>query len=172
MANTTMTPAQKEQLRLDIIAKQQVGQPFFGIVNEDFMAIYYNVLTAIQVEKTLLSKHDILTATSQEATTFAWAAGAYITRAAGERDAFREMFNSTGSVNPSLASIKAAFADIFSGVGGAGNRTHITAMSKRLCNRVEALSAVGTGTLISPAVLGFEGTVNGQFISNIINQVG
>jgi len=86
--------------------------------------------------------------------------GANITRSQGERDAFREIFNSTGTVNPSLASIKAAFADIFSGTGGAVNRTHITAMSKRKANRLEKIFATGTGTLASPGTLVVEGDVD------------
>lgn len=114
------------------------------------------------VTKTELSRHDILTGTSSDGTTFTWTGAAYITRAQGERDAFREMFNSTGTVNPSLPSITAAFNDIFSGAGGAVNRTHITAMSKRLANRMEkALSTTpGTGTSVSPATLTVVGEIS------------
>lgn len=100
---------------------------------------------AYYVKRTSLSRHDILTGTSDEGTTFAWAAGAYITRNQGERDAFREMFNDTGTVDPWLPTILAAFADIFSGAGGAGNRAHIVAMSRRPATRFEALYASGAG---------------------------
>lgn len=120
------------------------------------------------VTKTTLSRHDILTATSLEGTTFAWAGGAYITRAQGERDAFREMFNSTGTVNPTTASIQAAFTDIFSGAGGVGNRAHIVAMGKRKATRAEKALATGTGTLIAPAALTFEGNIGSQEMSNIL----
>lgn len=166
-----LSPAQKTTLRLDIIAKQAIGQPLFGVTDEQPIANYYNATTSTVVERTSLSRHEVLTATSPEATTFTWTAGAYITRSQGERDAFREIFNSTGSVNPSMASIKAAFADIFSGAGGATNRTHITAMSKRVCSRLEALFAVGAGTLASPSTLFFEGTVTPQNIADVVNGV-
>ena len=107
-----------------------------------------------------LSRHEILTGTSELSTTFSWAGGSYITRSQGERDAFREMFNSTGTVDPSLASIKAAFADIFSGTGGAGNRTHIDAMSKRRALRIEKILATGNGAFSTPSTLGYEGTIS------------
>ena len=70
------------------------------------------------------------------------------------------MFNSTGTVNPTLSSITAAFDDIFSGPGGLTNRTHITAMSKRVATRFERLFATGTGTLIIPGTLVVEGKVS------------
>lgn len=119
---------------------------------------------AFVVERTVLSKHEILTGTSSTGTTFAWAAGAYITRSQGERDAFREMFNSTGTVNPSLPSIKAAFADIFSGAGGLPNRSHITALSKRRASVVEKLFATGVGSDASPATLVYEGVLPGDMV--------
>ena len=59
----------------------------------------------------------------------------------------------------SLDSIKAAFADIFSGAGGAGNRTHIDAMSKRKALRIEKILATGNGAFATPSALGFEGTI-------------
>jgi hypothetical protein len=120
------------------------------------------------VWKRTLSRHDILTGTSSEATTFSWAAGAYITRSQGERDAFREMFNSTGNVNPALPTIQAAFNDIFSGAGGAGNRAHILAMSKRKASRVEKLFTTGTGSGASPGALVYEGPITPDDVGNAL----
>lgn len=114
------------------------------------------------VWRTSLARHDILTGTSIEGTTFTWTGGAYITRSQGERDAFREMFNSTGSVNPRTPTIISAFNDIFSGAGGATNRAHIEAVSKRKATRVEKITASGTGSLASPATLSFEGAISGE----------
>lgn len=108
---------------------------------------------AFWVYKTSLSRHNILTETSVDTTTFAWAGAAYITRAQGERDAFREMFNSSDTVNPSAVPIQAAFLDIFSGPGGVGNRAHIAAMSRRPASVLEKLLAIGTGTSVAPATL-------------------
>lgn len=117
------------------------------------------------VERTSLTKHEIITGTSSTGSTFNWAGAGYITRAQGEREAFNAMFNSTGSVDPSRPAIKAAFADIFSGTGNAlANRNHILALSKRPASVVEKLFATGTGTDASPATLVFEGTLSGDLV--------
>lgn len=165
------TPAQLQTLKAAIAAEtDQTFVEYRTANNEQGMADWYNEETspAFVVWRTSLSRHDILTGTSKDGTTFAWAGGAYITRNQGERDAFREMFNSTGTVNPSLASIKAAFVDIFSGTGGAGNRAHIAAMSKRVAKRIEKVFASGTGSDASPGTATFEGTVNAQNISDAL----
>lgn len=117
---------------------------------------------AFIVERTTLSMHEIITGTSSAGSTFGWAGAGYISRTQGERDAFNRMFNSTGTVNPSLPSIKAAFADIFSGAGGLPNRNHIAALSKRSATVAEKLYATGTGSDASPAKLVFEGDVAGD----------
>lgn len=116
-----------------------------------------------------LSRHNILTGTSLEGTVFTWTSGAYITRSQGERDAFREIFNSTGAVDPRLPSITAAFNDIFSGAGGASNRTHIAAMAKRRATYIEKILATGTGSLQSPATLNFEGPIQPHEVESARN---
>lgn len=120
------------------------------------------------VWKTMLPRHDILTATSLEGTTFTWTGGAYITRSQGERDAFREMFNSTGAVNPTVPNIRAAFDDIFSGAAGLVNRTHINAISKRKALLIEKILATGTGTLASPASMTYEGILDPSHVVEIM----
>jgi hypothetical protein len=158
----SLSPEQYAVLKADILASPDMNTLPLTSTGTAAIQKLYNAaaVPAFQVTKTSLSRHDILTGTSGEGTTFSWAGGAYITRSQGERDAFREMFNSTGTVNPTLASITAAFSDIFSGAGGLGNRTHITAMSKRVATRFERLFATGTGTLISPGTLVLEGNVS------------
>lgn len=112
------------------------------------------------VWKTSMSRHDILTAQSVDGTVFTWAGTGYISRSQGERDAFRELFNSTGSVVPTAPNVIAAFNDIFSGAGGAANRAHVTSIGKRTARRIEAILAVGAGTLLSPSTMTVEGTVS------------
>lgn len=134
--------------------------------NLQCVADRFNGASAVIVWRTALSRHEILAGKSAEGTTFAWAGGAYITRSQGERDAFREMFNSTGTVDPSLPSIQAAFTDVFSGPGGLSNRTHITALSKRAATKFEAIFSTGTGTTQSPASVGKYTT--GEYIQGAI----
>ena len=65
-------------------------------------------------------------------------------------------------VNPSLASIRQFFDDIFSGAGGVNTRAALLALWKRspTATKLEKIFATGTGTDASPATLGFEGTVS------------
>jgi len=157
-----MTPQQLTTLKAAILAETNaefVGYRTNG--QNGLMAQWLNgtLSPAFYVKRTVLSRHEILTGTSDDGTIFAWAAGAYISRNQGERDAFREMFNDTGTVDPWLPTILAAFADIFSGAGGAGNRAHIQAMSRRPCTRAERIYAVGVGSKASPATAVFDGSV-------------
>lgn len=163
-----MTPEQLTTLKTAILAETDVAFVAARTAGAtQAMADFFNAdaAPAFYAWRRSLSRHEILTGTSDDGTTFAWAAGAYITRSQGERDAFREMFNSTGSVNPSLTSIQAAFSDIFSGTGGAGNRAHITAMSRRPVTKVERLFATGTGSKAAPGTAGFEGEIRSDDIS-------
>lgn len=153
-------PAQLDTLKAAINAETDsefVGYRTAGSTGQ--MAEWLSLVASptYYVRRSTLSRHEILTGTSDDNTTFAWAGAAYIGRTQGERDAFREMFNSTGQVDPWLATIQAAFNDIFSGAGGAGNRTHITAMSRRPARRIEKIFATGAGTKASPSVMGYEG---------------
>lgn len=166
VAQQNLTPAQLVTLKAFINTNPAwVALPLTNAAGQ-MIADELNALAspAFVVERTVLTKHEIITGTSSGGTTFAWAGAAYITRSQGERDAFREMFNSTGSVNPSLPSIKAAFLDIFSGAGGLPNRTHIIALSKRRASLVEKLFATGTGTDAAPATLVYEGVLPGDMV--------
>lgn len=162
-----MTPAQLLTLRTAIDnTPAWAATPNNGDGHVDLAALLNAPATpAYYVKRSTLTRHEIVTGTSDDNTTFSWAAGGYITRAQGERDAFREMFNSTGTVNPWLPSILAAFADIFSGAGGLGNRNHITAMSRRLGSEVEkVMKTAGAGTKADPATMGFESPVTPSLI--------
>lgn len=125
------------------------------------------------VYKSVMSRHELLTGTGPDGTTFTWggSTGGYINRSQGERDAFREMFNSTGSVNPALVNIQTAFADIFSGAGAGAvaNRAHVAGMSRRKATRVEKLFSSGTGSTASPATLRYEGGVTISDVSGMFN---
>lgn len=166
-----LTTEQLQTLKVAILAETDAGFVAARTAgNNTLMAQFYAVEAAptFYVWRKELSRHEILTGTSDDSTTFAWAAGAYITRSQGERDAFREMFNSSGSVDPSLAPIQAAFNDIFSGAGGAGNRAHITALSRRTVNRGERIFATGTGTKLAPGAAGYDGTLSSDDIRNAL----
>lgn len=67
-------------------------------------------------------------------------------------------YNPSG-INPSVASNRAFFDDIFSGVGGANTRVSLLATWKRLAKLGEKILATGTGSDAVPATLGFEGNL-------------
>lgn len=126
------------------------------------------------VWKTKLLKHELTDETSSTGTTFTWggATGGYISRSQGERDAWREIWNSKLSVNPSLANVRTAIDDIFSGsgAGAQNNRAHFTAMAKRKATLAEkVLKASGTGSDASPAILGFEGVMEPGDVGAILD---
>lgn len=60
-------------------------------------------------------------------------------------------------IDPSQASSRAFFDDIFSGAGGVLTRASLAVLWKRQASRLEVLFATGTGTDASPATLGYEG---------------
>jgi hypothetical protein len=120
--------------------------------------------------RTLITKNEIVATTSGDGTIFAWTGTGFITRAQGERDAWRELFNSTDTVNPSLANVRQAFADIFSGVTAPApaNRAHLLAISRRKATLAERRLATGTGSTAVPGFFTFEGGIAIEDIGGIL----
>lgn len=136
------------------------------------LADYYNTNASpdFYVWRTSVTQQEYTNAIGPNSTTFNWAGtGGYIARSQGERDAFRAIFNAgeSNSVNPSLANVRAAFDDIFSGsgAGAVNNRTHMMDVSKRKATRLEKLFATGTGSSVSPALMVVEGVISPSEIS-------
>jgi hypothetical protein len=76
------------------------------------------------------------------------------------------------SFNPSRADIRSYWSNTFSGtLGGAGQATRdaLDALWRRNATNVEKIFASGTGTTVSPAILGFEGMVSHVDIQNARN---
>ena len=164
---SNLNAAQLVVLKADILADPALNsQP----QNEDgafAIAAVYNtiVIPDFFVFRTKVSKSDIVNMVSPTGTTFSWSgAGGFIARSIQEQTAWQEIFNSDEQVNPSLANVRQAFLDIFSGAGAAAvaNKTHLAAMSWRKATRVEKLFATGTGTTVSPALMAFEGPLSLQ----------
>lgn len=116
------------------------------------------------VWRSKVTQADYVSTTSLDGTTWSWTT--YIQRSQGERDGWREMFADTGAVNPSNANVRAGFADVFSGAGGATQRTHLTSMSRRKATRGEKVFATPTvggsgqrGSSANPDTMGFEGSL-------------
>lgn len=159
-----LTAAQLILLKNDILADPVlVAKPNTNDGNSEIAAAYGVVAVPdFWVWRTRVAREELVNSVGPDGTTFSWTGAGYITRSQGERDAFREMFGAQGVVNPSLANVRAAFVDIFSGgtAPAPANRTHLAAVSRRLALRVEMVLASGAGSTASPAVMGYEGTIN------------
>lgn len=116
------------------------------------------------VSRTRVTQAEIVGSTSLDGTTWSWPV--FIGRSQGERDGWREMFADTGYINMALPNIVQGLQDIFSGVSGAAQRTHLLAVRRRLANRAEKLFSSGTGSTASPATMTVEGTLTYQDILN------
>ena len=71
-----------------------------------------------------------------------------------------------GGVNPSNASVRAFFDDIFSGAAGTNTRVALSALWRRNARLIEKILATGTGSEASPATLSFEGAVSPADVHN------
>lgn len=164
-----LTSAQLTAIKNDIAADNTLNS-FPN--NEDgaaAIAAIYNVGAAPSywVWRTFVSDSDMYEQTSLDATTWSWSI--YIGRSQAERDAWRQMVNMKGGINPSLANTRAGYADIFSGAGGLAQRTHLTSLGRRTASRVEKLLAVATvggvgqrGITTNPDTMGSEGPIGLQ----------
>lgn len=163
----SLTQAQRDVLRAAVLADPTIGGlDYVGTADNDQTAAdWLNAIASPDfiLWKQAVTRHEIQVDTSEQGTTFTWGgtAGGYINRSQGERDAWKELFNQTGSVDPSMPNVQTAFADIFSGTGAGAvnNRAHIANMCRRRASRAEKLLAVGTGSVASPAKATSQGQV-------------
>lgn len=117
------------------------------------------------VWRTSVDLGEIVSVTTADGTIWSWTS--YIARSQGERDAWREMFATTGKINFAQANIIQGLNDIFSGAGAApaAQRTHLFTTGRRLATRGEKLFTTGTGSTAAPGLLVFEGALTPQDIS-------
>lgn len=167
-----LTPNQLAALKADILADPALAAQSGTPDGRFAIAAAYNVTASpgYWVWKTYVTKAEVVQSTSLDGTTFNWTGNGFITRSAGELAAWENLFNASGSINPSLPNVRQAFQDIFSGSGNAAaNRTHMAAVCRRLATRSEKLFASGSGSTGSPSVMGFEGTITFSDVDAALN---
>ena len=161
-----LTIAQSQVVKNDIIADPVLNAYPNNSDGNTAIALAYDAVAApdFWVWRTRVSKREYTNEASVDGTLFNWTGTGYIGRSAGERDAWRELFNEQGFVNPSMANVRQAVQDIFSGATppAPANRTHLLTVSRRKTTRIEKLLATGTGSTASPATMGFEGSLTYQ----------
>lgn len=102
--------------------------------------------------KSSLNKHDLIEQPDVDSTPAATAfaggggTGSYIDRSQGERDGWRELWNSLLLCKPYLANVRVMFFDIFSGAAALAqmNRRHFWARAQRVVTVGEKLFVVAT----------------------------
>lgn len=129
--------------------------------NATFSPTYWVWRSAIPVK-------EIYAITTADATVWSWTI--YIARSVGERDAWREL-TSSGSISAALLNVRQGIADIFSGAGGAAQRTHLLTIGRREARRIEQLFATGAGSTATPGVMAYEGTVTYLDIAHALRGV-
>lgn len=159
-----LTNAQLLTLKNDILADPVLST--FPPHEDGAFAILalYNVTATpdFWVWRTQVPKDEIVGVTTAEGTVWSWTI--FINRSQGERDGWRAMINGAESLNFSLANVRQGLQDIFSGAGGAAQRTHLFTIGRRKATRIEKLFATGTGSTASPALMQFEGSLTVQEI--------
>lgn len=163
-----LTDAQVVTLKADILADPVLAAEPMNSDGAFAIAAAYNLeatpLTPFWVWRTLVTKNEMTSNTSDVATTFSFPQ--LIARTVQEQFGWRELFNGSDSCNPSLPNVRQGFADVFSGAqaGPVAQRAHLLAISRRKATRIEKLLATGTGSTTSPGTMGFEGPVSYQQI--------
>lgn len=158
-----LTSAQLTALKANIAAETAaylVEQRDAG--SDSGIAVWYNTTATPDffVWKTRVSSGDAFNAIIGAGT------GGFIARSQGERDYVMALL-SQGFIDPSLTNIRQALADAFSGAGASAvtTRDNLIALSKRTATNVEKLFAVGTGSEAVPAVMGYQGAISPQDVS-------
>ena len=132
-----------------------------AIRNDSRLMELYNAPSGRTVWKTSVHKNEVGKA-------FVASALAAIT--AGNNDKLANFAAWNETIDPQRADQRAFFDDIFSVAAGATTRAALNALWRRTTTRAENIFAVGTGTEASPAVLGWEGTVALNDISDALNR--
>lgn len=167
-----LTAQQKTTIKADILANGDLnGQ------QDTVIASLYNAATApaFWAWRSSVSRSDIYTKQNDLAISGAqtgfWEWDTFKAQSVTEQGAWREMFMGD-QANFSAANIRAGVAKIFAGTAAnLAQAAHCLAIGRRSTTRLEKLLATGTGSTASPAVLGFEGTITAQQVSDILGSV-
>lgn len=154
-----MTPAQLAILKAAIVADATLNafpansDGAFGIA----AALNLPAVPDFWVWRTNVTRVEIYNAISPDATTWDWAI--YKAQSVADQNAWTQMFMGD-EANFSQPNLRAGIGKIF---GVANVQTlHALAMGRRKATRIEKVLAVGTGSAVVPAVMGFEGVLQYQ----------
>lgn len=167
-----LTSPQLQTLKADILADPAIASQPNTADGAFAIADVYNAVASpdFWVWRTLVTKAELVQSVGPDGTTFNWVGNGFITRSVGEQAAWTEIFNGVQACNPSLANVRQAFADMFSGSSNAAaNRTHLLAVARRKATRSQKLFASGAGSAGSPATMAVEDALTYQDVLNARN---
>jgi hypothetical protein len=149
----TLTTAQRNALKADILANSD-ALAIYNVGNLEALAALYNANAspAFTVWKSNVSINAVGKA-------FSGTELAGLTSANQTRLQTLALYLADG-VNPSIASNRAFFDDVFSGASGVNTRAALLVLWKRAATRLEKVFATGTGSDASPGVLVLEGALS------------
>lgn len=161
-----LTPAQLAAVKANILA-DPVLNAFPPTTDGAFeIAAAYNLLATpdFWVWRTNVSRVEIYNQVSPDASSWNWTT--YKNQGVAEQNAWTQMFMNDVA-NFSQANLRAGIAAIFTGSAPAtAQRDHCLSMGRRKAIRIEKLLATGSGTTVSPAVMGFEGFISYQDVQD------
>lgn len=159
-----LTPAQLPALKAAILAEPALAQ-YVTDRRDDLIAAHYNAasLPLVTVWRTAVTR-DELTGEG-----FDWTQVDNLTTGAAR--IWDWLFdNASRSINPADSGKRGGIAECWKGTAAKlAVGTFVLGKCKRTATRLEALFAVGDGTVAVPAVMGFEGNVSVNDISNLLN---
>lgn len=151
-----ITLSQIATLKAACLADTVACKPLHDAANDEALAAYFNADTStFIVWRTSVTKEEL---TANDA--FAW--DRVDNLSVGKARIWDAMFdNSSRSINPSKANVRAGIAAAW--VGTAADlavRAAVLAQCQRSATRAEKILATGTGTAATPALLTFEGAIS------------
>ena len=158
-----LTTQQLTTLKAAILAEtDKAFVPISTANDEQGMADWYNGASPTIVWRTSITKDEIY------ANGFNWVAIDDV--AEPKWRVWIEMFdNAQGATKPDKANVRAGIAEVWKGnATKLAVQTYVLDKCKRAATRAEALFASGTGTSGSPSVMGFEGTISAQRVSDAL----
>lgn len=164
-----LSTAQLALIKADIAANNDLNILPNSSDGNDALAKLYNLpaVPDFWVWRTDVSRAEIYNLTSPDTTTWNWST--YKAQAATEQNAWTQMFMGDRA-DFSKANLRAGVAAIFTGSAPANaQQAHILAMGRRKATRLEKVLATGTGSSTVPAVMGAEGSIRGDEVSQARN---
>lgn len=152
-----LTPSQKTTLKAYINSVPELAAQPLNSDGASVIAAMINVPASpdFWVWRTNVSRAEIYNTTSPDGTNWNWTT--YKAQGVSEQNAWTQMFMGDQG-DFSQANFRSGVASIFGGANA--QTTHCLAMGRRKALQVEKVLAVGTGSAVSPAVMGFEGAID------------